>query len=53
MTIFWFYPPLSDTVLNIFIKIMTEDDDKEVAAQACIGIADTIKDIGYTAIEAC
>ncbi|XP_021731192.1 importin-4-like [Chenopodium quinoa] len=41
-----------DTVLNIYIKTMTEDDDKEVVAQACMGIADTIKDIGFTAIEA-
>ncbi|KAH9625215.1 hypothetical protein KSS87_003595 [Heliosperma pusillum] len=36
-----------DTVLNIYIKTMAEDDDKEVVAQACMGIADIIKDIGY------
>ncbi|KAL9246199.1 hypothetical protein vseg_019764 [Gypsophila vaccaria] len=36
-----------DTVLNIYIKTMTEDDDKEVVAQSCMGIADIIKDIGY------
>ncbi|KAL2904211.1 putative importin subunit beta-4 [Bienertia sinuspersici] len=41
-----------DTVLNIYIKTMTEDDDKEVVAQACMAIADVIKDTGYSAIEA-
>lgn len=41
-----------DTVLNIYFKTMTEDDDKEVVAQACMGIADIVKDTGYTAIEA-
>ncbi|KAH7569802.1 hypothetical protein JRO89_XS05G0002100 [Xanthoceras sorbifolium] len=40
-----------DTVMNIFIKIMTEDDDKEVVAQACMSIVDIIKDYGYMAIE--
>lgn len=32
---------------------MTEDDDKEVVAQACMGIADIVKDIGYMVIEPC
>lgn len=41
-----------DTVLNIYIKTMTEDDDKEVVAQACMGIADTIKETGFAAVEA-
>ncbi|XP_057977862.1 uncharacterized protein LOC131164584 isoform X2 [Malania oleifera] len=40
-----------DTVMNIYIKSMTEDDDKEVVAQACISIADLIKDFGYMAVE--
>ncbi|XP_077235789.1 ARM repeat superfamily protein isoform X4 [Tasmannia lanceolata] len=40
-----------DTVLNIYIKTMTEDDDKEVVAQACMDTADIIKDCGYMAIE--
>ncbi|KAI9169349.1 hypothetical protein LWI28_011035 [Acer negundo] len=40
-----------DTVMNIFIKTMTEDDDKEVVAQACMSIVDIIKDYGYMAIE--
>ncbi|XP_057528872.1 uncharacterized protein LOC130807617 isoform X2 [Amaranthus tricolor] len=40
-----------DTVMNILIKTMTEDDDKEVVAQACMGIADIIKDTGYMPIE--
>ncbi|EEF47973.1 importin beta-4, putative [Ricinus communis] len=30
---------------------MTEDEDKEVVAQACMSIADIIKDYGYVAIE--
>ncbi|XVF02933.1 hypothetical protein REPUB_Repub04eG0217300 [Reevesia pubescens] len=40
-----------DTVMNIYIKTMTEDDDKEVVAQACMSIADIIKDYGYMALE--
>ncbi|XP_047337583.1 importin-4 [Impatiens glandulifera] len=40
-----------DTVMGIYIKTMTEDDDKEVVAQACMGIADIMQDIGFVAIE--
>lgn len=40
-----------DNVMKIYIKTMTEDDDKEVVAQACMGIADIIKDFGYTSVE--
>ncbi|THG13364.1 hypothetical protein TEA_013248 [Camellia sinensis var. sinensis] len=40
-----------DTVMNIYIKTMTEDDDKEVVAQDCMSIADIIKDIGYIVVE--
>ncbi|NP_001349058.1 uncharacterized protein LOC100383753 [Zea mays] len=40
-----------DTVLNIYIKTMTEDDDKEVVAQACMSVADIVKDCGFAAIE--
>ncbi|KAK9265423.1 hypothetical protein L1049_003548 [Liquidambar formosana] len=40
-----------DTVMKIYIKTMTEDDDKEVVAQACMGTADIIKDFGYMAVE--
>ncbi|XP_020104438.1 importin-4 [Ananas comosus] len=40
-----------DSVLNIYIKTMTEDDDKEVVAQACMSVADIVKDSGYAAIE--
>ncbi|KAF6152809.1 hypothetical protein GIB67_004638 [Kingdonia uniflora] len=40
-----------DTVMNIYIKIMTEDDDKEVVAQACMNAADTIKELGYMVTE--
>ncbi|KAK6156979.1 hypothetical protein DH2020_011227 [Rehmannia glutinosa] len=40
-----------DTVMNIYIKTMSEDDDKEVVAQACMSIADIIKDVGYMAVE--
>lgn len=43
----------ADMVMNIFIKTMTEDDDKEVVAQACMSIVDIIKDYGYMAIEPC
>lgn len=39
--------------MNILIKTMTEDDDKEVVAQACMSIVDIIKDYGYVAIEPC
>ncbi|KAM7470358.1 hypothetical protein LguiA_008541 [Lonicera macranthoides] len=40
-----------ETVMNIYIKTMTEDDDKEVVAQACMSTADMIKDLGYAAVE--
>ncbi|XP_062176605.1 uncharacterized protein LOC133881643 [Alnus glutinosa] len=40
-----------DSVMNIYIKTMTEDDDKEVVAHACMSIADIIKEYGYMAIE--
>ncbi|MCL7048765.1 hypothetical protein MKW94_029874 [Papaver nudicaule] len=56
-----------DTVMNIYIKTMTDDDDKEVVApmlygsadppellglnSACTSVADIIKDCGYMAIE--
>ncbi|KAJ6809219.1 putative importin subunit beta-4 isoform X1 [Iris pallida] len=40
-----------DTVLNIYIKTMTEDDDKEVVAQACMSTADIVKECNYAAIE--
>ncbi|XP_039020243.1 uncharacterized protein LOC120152011 [Hibiscus syriacus] len=36
-----------DMVMNIYIKTMTEDDDNEVVANACMSIADVIKDYGY------
>jgi importin-4 len=42
-----------DAVMNIYIKTMTEDDDKEVVAQACIGVADIIRDCGYSPVEPC
>ncbi|GFP99204.1 probable importin subunit beta-4 [Phtheirospermum japonicum] len=40
-----------DTVMNIYIKTMSDDDDKEVVAQACLSIADIINDVGYVAVE--
>lgn len=40
-----------DTVMNIYIKTMTEDDDKEVVAQACMSVADIVKDCGFAAVE--
>lgn len=43
----------ADTVMNIYIKTMTEDDDKEVVAQACMSTAEIIKDFGYMAVEPC
>ncbi|KAK2966659.1 hypothetical protein RJ640_002357 [Escallonia rubra] len=42
---------IEDTVMNIYVKTMTEDDDKEVVAQACMSTADMIKDLGYIAVE--
>ena len=39
--------------MNIYIKTMAEDDDKEVVAQACLSIADIMKDYGYIAIQNC
>lgn len=40
-----------DSVMNIYVKTMSEDDDKEVVAQACMSMADIIKDFGYIAVE--
>ncbi|KAL9258418.1 putative importin subunit beta-4 [Drosera capensis] len=40
-----------DTVMNISIKTMTDDDDKEVVAQACIGIAEIVNTFGFAAAE--
>ncbi|KAK1386133.1 importin-4 [Heracleum sosnowskyi] len=40
-----------DSVMDIYIKTMTEDDDKEVVAQACISVADILKELPYLAIE--
>ena len=39
--------------MNIYIKTMVEDDDKEVVAQTCTSMADIIKDYGYGAVEPC
>lgn len=39
--------------MNIFIKTMTEDDDKDVVAQACTSIVEIINDYGYMAVEPC
>ncbi|KAI3707851.1 hypothetical protein L2E82_36724 [Cichorium intybus] len=40
-----------DTVMTIYIKTMNDDDDKEVVAQACMSVADMIKDFGYVTVE--
>ncbi|XP_022896959.1 importin-4 isoform X2 [Olea europaea var. sylvestris] len=40
-----------DTMMNIYIKTMIEDDDKEVVAQACMSIADIMNDFGFMAVE--
>lgn len=39
--------------MTICIKTMTEDDDKDIVAQACLSIADIVKEYGYMAIEPC
>lgn len=39
--------------MNIYMTTMTKDDDKEVVAQACMSVADIIKDFGYMTIEPC
>lgn len=39
--------------MNIYLKTMAEDDDKEVVAQACMSVADIIRDFGYMAVEPC
>lgn len=39
--------------MNIYIKTLAEDDDKEVVAQACLSVADIIKEYGYMAVEPC
>lgn len=39
--------------MRIYIKTMTDDDDKEVVAQACMSVADIFKDYGFVAVEPC
>lgn len=39
--------------MKIYLKTMTEDDDKEVVAQACMAVAEIINEFGYAAIEPC
>lgn len=39
--------------MNIYIKTMREDDDKEVVAQACTSLADIVRDCGFAIIEPC
>ncbi|KAK4743269.1 hypothetical protein SAY87_001270 [Trapa incisa] len=39
------------TVMNIFVKAMNEDDDKELVAQVCTNIADIVKECGYASVE--
>lgn len=39
--------------MNIYIKTMVEDDDKEVVAQACTSVADIIRDYGYQTLDPC
>lgn len=39
--------------MNIYLKTMTEDEDKEVVAQACMAVADIVKDYGYLTMEPC
>lgn len=46
-------PLFVDTVLEIYIKTMIGDEDKEVVAQACMDMADIIKECGYMAVEPC
>ncbi|ERN00947.1 importin-4 isoform X1 [Amborella trichopoda] len=40
-----------DTLMNIYIRTMNEDDDKEVVAQTCTNLAEIIKSSTYVAIE--
>ncbi|KAJ0971623.1 hypothetical protein J5N97_019582 [Dioscorea zingiberensis] len=40
-----------DTMMNIYIKTMTEDDDKQVVAQACMSVADIVKECSFIMIE--
>lgn len=39
--------------MNIYLKTMDEDDDKEVVAQASTSVADIVRDCGYMAVEPC
>ncbi|KAL7119547.1 hypothetical protein ACP275_02G069900 [Erythranthe tilingii] len=40
-----------DTIMEIYLKTMSEDDDKEVVAQACMSVADIMNGLGYMAVE--
>jgi len=43
----------ADTILNIYFKTMTEDDDKEVVASAYMNTADIMQDCGYMVLQPC
>ncbi|EPS73729.1 hypothetical protein M569_01025, partial [Genlisea aurea] len=40
-----------DTVMKIYLKTMSEDEDKEIVAQACMSVAEIMVDFGYIAVE--
>nr|ATG70913.1 ARM repeat superfamily protein [Juniperus phoenicea] len=40
-----------DTVMNLYLRAMQEDDDKEVVSQACMCTAEIMKSFGFNAIE--
>jgi len=40
-----------DTVMDLYIRAMREDDDKEVVSQACMCTAEVMTSFGYSAME--
>ncbi|XP_031497827.1 uncharacterized protein LOC116262518 [Nymphaea colorata] len=40
-----------DTVMNIYLRTLKEDDDKEVVAQTCTSIVEIVNSCGYAPIE--
>lgn len=44
---------LPDIIMEQYIKIMNEDDDKDTVSQVCSCTADVLKSVTYESVEKC
>lgn len=45
--------PFSDNVMTVYVKRISEDDDKEVVAQVCTSISSIMENCDYMAVKHC